>query len=168
MKKKINNIKYISHDASGKKENLNSKTSNNYGQPLNSNFFKSNQNYFSTNKFNLKSMNIKDNPMNRHERLKSQNIEIKTDYNKITAEETKYNERSFYGKFSPLSSKDSNGIQIKNSYSISNNIGNFTSNNFNFGGTNKFLKCKFVILFLTGLKGFVLIHQCVISKVIDL
>ena len=133
MRSTINNIKYISRDGSRKKEN---NLSSNLGKPLNSNnFLKSNQNYFSSNNFNMKS--LKDNPMNRHQRYKSQNIEINTDFNK--GEENKNNERNIFGKFSPLNSKDVYGINIKNNYNIGNNMGNFTSNNF---GNNKFIKCK--------------------------
>lgn len=152
MRSTINNIKYISRDGSRKKEN---ETSNNFGKPMNSNFLKSNQNYFSNNNFNMKSMGMKENPMNRHQRYKSQNIEINTDFNKINSgEENNKNERNIYGKFSPLNSKDFNGIQIKNSYNISNNMGNFTSNNFNFGGNNKFIKCKGKLLLLKILLNF--------------
>ena len=141
MRSKINNIKYISRDGSRKIEN---NTSNNLGKPMKSNFLKSNQNYFSKNNFNMKSMGLKDNPMNRHQRYNSQNIEINTEFNKIGLEENKNNDRNIFGKFSPLNSKDINGINIKNSYNIGNNMnmGNFTSNNFNFAGSNKFIKCK--------------------------
>jgi len=142
MRSTINNIKYISRDGSRKKEN---DTSNNLGKPMNSNFLKSNQNYFSSNNFNMKNVGMKDNPMNRHQRYKSQNVEINTDLNKINPEENnKNNERNIFGRFSPLNSKDFNGINIKNSYNINNsnnNIGNFTSNNFNFGGNNKIIRC---------------------------
>lgn len=143
MHSKINNIKYISRDGSRKKEN---DTTNNFSKQMNSNFLKSNQNYFNNN-FNIKSMNLKDNnnPMNRHQRYKSQNIEINTDFNKLQGAAAEENKNNIFGKFSPINTKDFNGINIKSNFNLGNsNIGNFTSNNFNFGGNNKFIKCKII------------------------
>lgn len=117
---------------------------------------KSNQNYFpGNNNYNSKTIGINDNSLNRHQRYKSQNIQINTatELNKNNFEENNNNainvnvnnnDRNIFGKFSPLNSKDFNGINIKSSYNIANNnnIGNFTSNNFNLAGNNKMIRCN--------------------------
>lgn len=92
--------------------------------------------------FNIKSIGLKDNPMNRHQRYKSQNIEINTELNKINAEESKNKEKTINKIFSPLNSKDFNNFKIKNNFQMGNSSGNFTSNNFNFQGNNKFKSKK--------------------------
>jgi hypothetical protein len=88
--------------------------------------------------------------MNRHQRYKSQNIQINTELNKNNFEENNNNnnnDRNIFGKFSPLNSKEFNGINIKSSYNIANNhnnnIGNFTSNNFNLAGNNRMIRCNY-------------------------
>lgn len=150
------NIRNNLNNLEGVGLNINNNPQGNSGaiKRINSNFLKSNQNYFSMHNMNIKSMGSglenNNNPINKHQRYKSQNIEINTDFHKMNFEENKNKEKNIYTKFSPINNKDFNATKTKNNFNFLNNIGNFTSNNFKLAGNNnnKFFKCNLNLKFI--------------------